>query len=83
MSENTDKSNKKPCKLCLLRDIDRAEYEAKINELKACYKAASAKLKNHLFYIPIKDGDDWQIFRYMDGEEISMTKKQFKLSFNE
>ena len=63
--------------------FDPQEYEAKINELKACYKAASAKLKNHLFYIPIKDGDDWQIFRYMDGEEISMTKKQFKLSFNE
>lgn len=63
--------------------FDPQEYEAKINELKVCYKAASAKLKNHLFYIPIKDGDSWQIFRYKDGAEMSMTKQQFKASFNE
>ncbi|MBO7582112.1 MAG: DEAD/DEAH box helicase family protein [Bacteroidaceae bacterium] len=63
--------------------FDPQEYEAKINELKECYKAASAKLKNHLFYIPIKKGDDWQIFRYKDGEELPMTKQQFRASFNE
>ena len=33
MSDNTDKQTKKPCKLCLLRDIDRAEYEAKIKRV--------------------------------------------------
>ena len=63
--------------------FDPQEYEDKINELKECYKAASAKLKDHLFYIPIKDGDNWQIFRYKDGQEMSMTKQQFKASFNE
>ena len=63
--------------------FDPVEYEAKINELKECYKAASAKLKNHLFYIPIKDGDNWQIFRYKDGQELQMTKQIFKASFNE
>ena len=64
-------------------DFDVAEYEAKINVLKECYKVASEKLKNHLFYIPIKDGDNWQIFRYLDGKESIMTKKQFKASFDE
>lgn len=64
-------------------DFDVADYEAKINILKECYKVASEKLKNHLFYIPIKDGDNWQIFRYMDGKESIMTRKQFKTSFDE
>lgn len=64
-------------------DFDVAEYEAKINILKECYKAASEKLKNHLFYIPIKDGDNWQIYRYVDGQEEIMSKQQFKASFNE
>lgn len=63
--------------------FDPVEYEAKINELKECYKAASVKLKNHFFYIPIKDGDNWQIFRYKDGQEAIMSKPQFKASFNE
>ena len=61
--------------------FDPEEYKAKIQELKDCYKEASAKLKNHLFYIPIKDGDNWQIFRYKDGQELTMTKQQFKSSF--
>ena len=59
------------------------EYKAKIQVLKDCYKAASAKLKNHLFYIPIKDGDTWQIFRYANGEEMIMTKQMFKNSFSD
>ena len=63
--------------------FDPEEYEAKIDLLKDCYKEASAKLKNHIFYIPIKDGDNWQIFRYKNGEELIMTKQQFKTSFNE
>ena len=63
--------------------FDPAEYEAKINELKDCYKASSAKLEDHLFYIPIKTGDDWQIFRYKDGIESILTKQQFKNSFGD
>lgn len=63
--------------------FDPEEYEAKIDLLKDCYKEASAKLKNHIFYIPIKDGDNWQIFRYKNGEEKTLTKQQFKNSFEE
>lgn len=62
-------------------DVD--EYKKKIEELKECYKATSAKLKNHYFYIPIKDGEDWQIFRFVDGNQKIMTKKEFKATFNE
>lgn len=61
--------------------FDPEEYEEKIKKLKECYKEASRKLNNHLFYIPIKNGDNWQIYRYADGEEGIMTKQQFKSSF--
>ncbi len=60
--------------------FDVEEYEKKIQDLKECYQAASIKLKNHIFYIPIKNGEDWQIFRYKDGEEMIMTKQMFKAS---
>lgn len=58
--------------------FDAEEYEAKIDELKKCYMASSAKLKKHFFYIPIKDGDNWQVFRYVDGRETIMSKQQVK-----
>lgn len=63
--------------------FDTEEYETKIQYLKDCYKAASAKLNNHIFYIPIKVGDDWQIFRYVGGQESTLNRDQFKSSFNE
>ena len=59
------------------------EYEIKVNVLKDCYKAASKRLNNHLFYIPIKDGEKWQIFRYVDGQECNMTLSMLKLWFKE
>lgn len=62
-------------------NFDPEEYEEKINKLKECYKECSKKLSNHLFYIPIKSGDNWQIYRYANGEENIMTKQQFKSSF--
>ena len=58
--------------------FDPKEYEAKVNKLKECYKAASSKIKDHLFYIPIKDGDRWQIFRYKDGVEDVLNKSDLK-----
>ena len=61
--------------------FDPEEYKRKVNLLKECYKAASKKLKNHLFYLPIKDGEEWQIFRYVDGEESVLSKQEFKHSF--
>lgn len=60
--------------------FDPEEYEFKINKLKECYKECSRKLDKHLFYIPIKNGDNWQIFRYVDGVEEIMTQQQFKAS---
>ena len=62
--------------------FDPEEYEEKIGKLKECYKECSKKLKNHYFYIPIKSGEDWQIFRYVNGDEEIMTKQQFKYSFD-
>lgn len=60
--------------------FDPEEYEEKIGKLKECYKEASAKLKNHFFYIPIKDGEEWKIYRYADGAESEITKDMFKSS---
>lgn len=58
------------------------EYMEKIEVLKECYKVASSKLKNHIFYIPIKDCDKWQIYRYVDGGQQIMSKNELKDSFN-
>lgn len=60
--------------------IDKEEYENKIRSLKDCYKACSRKLSNHLFYLPINKGSDWQIFKFEDGEEETLTKASFKAS---
>jgi len=64
-------------------NIDVEEYEAKINKLKDCYLHCSKILPNHFFYIPIKNGENWQIFRYVGGLETIMTQSQFKSSLNE
>lgn len=52
--------------------VDEAEYERKVNELKECYRVSSSLLPNHIFYLPILKGDDWDIFKYEQGK-ISMT----------
>ena len=53
------------------------EYEEKIGKLKECYLWCSKKLKDHIFHIPIKEGDKWQILTYDNGEEDSLRKDQF------
>ena len=58
--------------------IDRDEYENKIRSLSECYKACSKKLDNHLFYLPIMNGNDWDIRRFKNGEEMTLTKSMFK-----
>lgn len=58
--------------------IDPKEYEEKVAALKKFYQHCSAKLSNHIFYLPILDEDDWKIFRYKDGEELSMSERMFK-----
>ena len=48
--------------------VDEKEYERKVNELKECYRVSSALLPNHIFYLPIQKGDEWDIFKYEQGK---------------
>ena len=59
--------------------IDKDEYEKKIEALKACYKECSKKT-DHIFYIPIKKGPDWQISKYEKGNEETISRDGFKES---
>lgn len=63
--------------------VDTEEYDQKVAALKDFYRHCSAKLKDHLFYLPILDKDDWQVFRYKDGEETPMSERMFKESLGE
>ena len=56
------------------------EYKEKVEKLKECYKFCSKKLKSHIFHIPIKLGDKWEIYTYEDGKEENLTKEMFKSS---
>ncbi|MDR3327004.1 MAG: DEAD/DEAH box helicase family protein, partial [Prevotellaceae bacterium] len=48
--------------------IDNNIYKAKIAELKNCYKQASL-ITNQVFYLPVLDGEVWQITQYANGQE--------------
>lgn len=56
--------------------LDGEKYEAKINELKKCYKQASV-LTQQIFYVPVLSGEDWQITQFIEGNERTLSKKQF------
>lgn len=56
------------------------EYKQKIQSLKECYQYCSEKT-GHIFYLPIKDGEDWQIFRYEAGKTDTLNKDGFIKSF--
>ena len=56
------------------------EYESKIKALKKCYLYCSKVLKDHIFHIPIKEGDEWQIFTYNDGVELINSQLTLKNS---
>ena len=58
-------------------DINTKEYEEKIKALKECYKYSS-EITGHFFYIPIKIGGEWTIFKYANGKEKILTKEEFK-----
>lgn len=62
------------------RMIDEEEYKSKISVLQEFYKHCSAKVKNHIFYLPILYDDNWQIFRYENGNENTLSVQQFKQS---
>ena len=59
--------------------IDKDEYDRKIKALRACYKECSRKT-DHIFYIPIKKGPDWQISKYEKGNEETISRDGFKES---
>lgn len=63
--------------------FDPEEYKEKINQLKKCYKACSKKLSNHLFYLPILDGSEWHITRFVNGVEDIINFEQFKESLKQ
>lgn len=63
-------------------NIDEEEYTQKVNALKACYKECSKKT-GHIFYLPLMVGPDWQITRFIDGEEENLSESQFISSVKE
>lgn len=60
--------------------FDTDEYEEKIKAIKLAYLHAS-KLTGHYFYIPIKNGINWSIFKYYNGIEEIIDEWTFTNSF--
>lgn len=60
-----------------VHNFDKNIYNAKIEELKKCYKQASV-VTRQIFYLPEIKGDIWQITRSLDGEEDTLTIDQFR-----
>jgi type III restriction enzyme len=58
------------------QSIDSRLYMEKIEELRKCYKQASA-LTKQFFYIPIFKDETWEIFRYHNGNEDTITRDTF------
>ena len=56
--------------------MDDQQYQEKVLELKKCYKQAS-KITNQIFYLPVIVKDTWQITRFLNGEEETLSKEQF------
>lgn len=57
--------------------FDTGLYLTKITELKKAYQQAS-KLTSQVFYLPIQTGNDWQITKYEDGIEDTISVDQFE-----
>lgn len=55
--------------------MDDQQYEEKIRELKKCYKQAS-KITKQIFYVAILENDTWQITRFIEGEDDTITKEK-------
>lgn len=58
-------------------NINEEEYMEKIHSLKECYKACSKKTE-HIFYLPILDGNTWKITKFEKGEETTIDLRQFR-----
>lgn len=57
--------------------FDASLYKAKVDELKKAYQQAS-KLTDQVFYLPVQTSDIWQITKYEDGNEDTLTIDQFE-----
>ncbi len=57
--------------------FDNNIYKRKIAELKKAYNQASV-LTGQIFYLPVVDGDVWQITQYVNGEERTLSQAQFE-----
>ena len=58
-------------------NFDNNIYKAKIAELKNCYKHASI-LTEQIFYLPVIDKDIWNITRFHNGEEKTISIDEFR-----
>jgi type III restriction enzyme len=56
--------------------FDSEEYKTKVHALKECYKQCS-KLTDYAFYLPVLKDESWHIYRYLKGEEDTLSKDQF------
>lgn len=57
-------------------NIDEVEYIKKVNSLRKAYLQAS-KITSQYFYLPIKKDNDWIIYKFFNGSEVVITKKEF------
>lgn len=57
--------------------FDASLYKAKVDELKKAYQQAS-KLTDQVFYLPVQTSDVWQITKYENGNESTLTIDQFE-----
>lgn len=57
--------------------IDRDEYNKKIQELSKCYLQAS-KITKQIFYISIKNNNEWKIHKFENGHQIIINKHELK-----
>ena len=57
--------------------FDRDAYKKKMDELIKCYKQASI-MTRHVFYLPVRQKDEWNITRLLNGEQDTLSLDQFK-----
>ena len=56
--------------------VNNSEYQEKTIALKKCYKYCS-KITGHIFYLPILKENRWIISQFLNGEEKTLTEKEF------
>ena len=60
--------------------FDTEEYKEKIRALKLCYQYCS-EVTGHIFYLPVLKDDKWQITRFINGDEKTISEEEFIESF--